>query len=364
MTHVTHDAWWKVEHKMATHRGGASADEVKRLSSEANHNDVFAKIDAYVSKPVLGSDGAAQWQKFREEQPSHAVKRSVAPTAPISAANRKAGFTSWDAERERENQVRSQDKSAAKYGEVGYTSFKKSADPSTIAKRKENESIINRIRPEEVPYFIPSSTYDGSKFDYVFTTRSTYGTGYYWDGTDSKNKLLSQQTNGEDAEEHSATNAPIPEKKKKKRSRDLAPVIPEDDPYNPRAQVAALLQQRRQIHDAPSVVPSQLSPPTEQWESATDPATGNTYYYNASTGERTWTKPGQVSKATMETNQEARPDTAAPKESQLDEGSTNPLPTGWKTATDPASGKEYYYHAATGQTSWEFPLQAKSEGGS
>ena len=31
------------------------------------------------------------------------------------------------------------------------------------------------------------------------------------------------------------------------------------------------------------------------------------------------------------------------------------LPAGWVAAKDPASGKEYYYHAATSKTTWEKP---------
>ena len=33
------------------------------------------------------------------------------------------------------------------------------------------------------------------------------------------------------------------------------------------------------------------------------------------------------------------------------------LPDGWKAAKDPASGREYYYHAATQQTTWERPTK-------
>ncbi|KAL4855963.1 Polyglutamine-binding protein 1 [Chlorella vulgaris] len=61
------------------------------------------------------------------------------------------------------------------------------------------------------------------------------------------------------------------------------------------------------------------------WHQATDPAYQHVYYYNPSTGERSWTRPQRE------------------------------LPAGWTEAKDPSCGTAYYYNAATGQTQWHRP---------
>ena len=38
------------------------------------------------------------------------------------------------------------------------------------------------------------------------------------------------------------------------------------------------------------------------------------------------------------------------------------LPEGWATASDPATGNVYFYHAATGATSWERPTEPNAGG--
>jgi hypothetical protein len=63
------------------------------------------------------------------------------------------------------------------------------------------------------------------------------------------------------------------------------------------------------------------------WAPVKDPTTGRTYYYNATTRETSWTKPGAAVA----------------------------LPAGWRTVKDPTSGRTYYYNANTKETSWAFP---------
>lgn len=58
-----------------------------------------------------------------------------------------------------------------------------------------------------------------------------------------------------------------------------------------------------------------------------------TYFFNATTGERTWTRPA---------SQEGRP----------------PLPGGWSEGTDPRSGVAYYYHVTSGVRQWTRPAGA------
>jgi len=79
------------------------------------------------------------------------------------------------------------------------------------------------------------------------------------------------------------------------------------------------------------------------WEKAMDPTYNHEYYYNASTGERSWVRPG------------ASPAAAAPAASAHSQ-----LPQGWVEAVDPASGATYYCNAALGLTQWTRPMGASS----
>ena len=64
------------------------------------------------------------------------------------------------------------------------------------------------------------------------------------------------------------------------------------------------------------------------WMAALDRARNMTYFYNAGTGERSWTRP------------------AAP---------AAPLPPGWSEGTDPRTGVAYFYNASTGARQWARP---------
>jgi len=76
------------------------------------------------------------------------------------------------------------------------------------------------------------------------------------------------------------------------------------------------------------------------WEQATDPLSGKTYFYNRSTGETSWTAPTTPNK-----------EEAAAQSTPASGG----LPAGWEQATDPSSGKFYFYNRSTGETSWAAP---------
>lgn len=65
------------------------------------------------------------------------------------------------------------------------------------------------------------------------------------------------------------------------------------------------------------------------WAAALDTRYHTTYFYNTSTGERTWQRP--VTQATPA------------------------LPAGWAEGTDPRSGTAYYYNAGTGVRQWQRP---------
>ncbi|KAG7338950.1 hypothetical protein IV203_017441 [Nitzschia inconspicua] len=131
-----------------------------RVDDDTSSFAVFSKVDELVSKPVL---------------------------APLKKSDRLV-FTSWEEERRHEDQVRKV--SGHQQVGSGYTAFKKKNDAEEAKERKRKAQIEKRIRPDDKEYFIPSPTFVGWKFDYIFTTRiDRGGTGYYWDGHDSIKSL-------------------------------------------------------------------------------------------------------------------------------------------------------------------------------
>jgi hypothetical protein len=287
-------------------------------SKQRTAYDAFASVDELVAKPVLGSDGAALWQAFGQKK-----KRSIAPKAPLKAADRAAGFHNWEDERQQEEKER-QKAGHKSLQESGYTVFQqKGTDDNPI------DWTAKRKRPDHVTYYIAAEQFEGSKFDYVFTTRDR-GTGYYWDGMDSLKQKAGivvhrSSAKADEPEELKQQKQQQPAISKKKKSKRAAPII-RDDPNNPFEQVAAALQRKLQ----------------SDWKTATDPATGKTYYYNTNTGERSWNPPLLGNPVTTT----AALSTTTP---------TTNLPNGWQAVQDPASGLEYYYHTDTKQTQWERP---------
>jgi hypothetical protein len=310
------------------------------MASSKSSFDAFAEVDKIVSKPVLGSDGAASWQEFKKDAKLNS-KESVAPALQVKRADRLAtGFQSLAEERGHEAKVR------AKAGDSevgsGYTVFKRKNNAEEAAQQKRRKRIEQRIRPDDKPYFLPAKSFQGWKFDYVFTTRDSI-TGYYWDGTDSVKKLngivvpeeqsvatksvatksvatKSVATNDEvKAEEPIQQNEETEKKKKRKKDKAKGTVIV-SDPNNPMEQVAEAIRRRNQANNG---LPSLRAKLPDGWEMAVDQSSGRIYYFNRAKGLQQWVPPDD-------------------------------LPDGWKSATDP-NGKTYYYHKK-GETRWEKPL--------
>ena len=78
------------------------------------------------------------------------------------------------------------------------------------------------------------------------------------------------------------------------------------------------------------------------WTETVDEKYGHAYYYNASLGKSSWTRPTNGD-AHMTGVMVANP---APKT----------LPPGWKSAIDPKTDRTYYCNASTKVTTWEPPL--------
>ena len=77
-----------------------------------------------------------------------------------------------------------------------------------------------------------------------------------------------------------------------------------------------------------------LFDPPAGWEKILDPATGKKFYYHGATGTRQWDLPLLGT-------------TANPKPPVL--------PPGWISKVDPATGKTFFVDTATGVRQWEQP---------
>mmetsp|Transcript_32480 Transcript_32480/g.48082 ORF Transcript_32480/g.48082 Transcript_32480/m.48082 type:complete len:309 (+) Transcript_32480:143-1069(+) len=298
--------------------------------------EVFASVDKLVSKAVVGSDGAASWQEFRKETKGLSSRESVAPALQVKRSDRLGtGLATIADERANEAKIRLESGESALGS--GYTTFKRKNDAEEAKERKRRRNIEKKIRPNDKSYFKASSTFDGWRFDYVFTTRDR-GTGYYWDGTDSLKKLNGEldvpETTGDDSPEESNNNVQAKQMKKKKNSKhgeekkketEKAKDSKHLDSVSALDQVAEAIKRRNERLQRPprGLVSNDVSL-SSAWESAKDSTSGKTYYFNRETGKQQWDPPDAQ------------------------------LPEGWKSAKDSRNGKIYYYHT-NGQTTWEVP---------
>lgn len=107
----------------------------------------------------------------------------------------------------------------------------------------------------------------------------------------------------------------------------------------------------------PNAAPvDQASDPIEPgWTATVDPASGRTYYYHAATGETRWEPP--LARADEPTNPVSKPPSTTESAANVSEIPIS-LPSGWVEQTDPSSGRPYYYHNASNLTQWERPGDA------
>lgn len=288
--------------------------------------DAFAIVDSMVSKPVLGSDGAASWQEFQSNHKSRgSSSRGVAPHLPLKRSDKLSGMKSIQEERNNEQKIRKDTGDRGMYS--GYTVFKRKNTLEEAAERKRRKLIQERRRPEELTYFIKADNFLEWKEDYIFTTRDGR-TGYYWDGMDSIKKLnkngddlspagttsthndYDEITNNEGliVEAESKSSNKKKKKKKKHKKKDGAIPIESDLPNG--------------------------------WQMAIDPTSGTTYYYNVELNKTLWEHPTHEGESNKVDNKDP---------------ATVPLLEGWEATKDPSSGKEYFYNRSLNKTSWERP---------
>lgn len=96
------------------------------------------------------------------------------------------------------------------------------------------------------------------------------------------------------------------------------------------------------------------------WYEVYDPATKGNYYWNSLTTEATWTrpegsKPAKEAAKSQEPSAQRDESAAEPKEADAGE-----LPPGWEPALDPSSGDFYFFNAGTGETSWTRPTASNN----
>jgi len=285
--------------------------------------DAFSTVDSLVSKPVLGSDGAASWQEFQSSN-KKSISQGVAPHIPLKRADKLSGMKSIQEERKNEQNIR-QDGGDRNMGS-GYTVFKRKNDLEEIAERKRRKMIEARKRPENQKYFIKAETFGDWKEDYVFTTRDR-GTGYYWDGMDSIKKLNGKDVGGGEsilgvgtADDEGAGGAggadggimpEEPKMKKKKKNKD----------GKKKSKSAATVSAAGEITETDLPI---------GWTAAIDPSSGNTYYYNVQLNKTVWEKPKPI-----------------------DEEKDESLLEGWEAAKDPSTGKTYFFNRTLNKTVWE-----------
>ena len=146
-------------------------------------------------------------------------------------------------------------------------------------------------------------------------------------------------------------------------------------------------------------------PPPSGWDQATDEETGKIYYYNSTTGEKSWTYPEQSTlpaSKVQETvaqleNRDNNEEAAVAKKltpnsqcaivkkgtisyaAEVEEGEkgeleytgqvassassdlcNKELPEGWSQSMDENTQKIYYYNSTTGERSWTFPQSSGS----
>uniref|UniRef100_UPI00398F4301 rho GTPase-activating protein 27-like isoform X2 n=1 Tax=Pristiophorus japonicus TaxID=55135 RepID=UPI00398F4301 len=106
---------------------------------------------------------------------------------------------------------------------------------------------------------------------------------------------------------------------------------------------------RKELAEKQSTPSTSSTGQLEQWETHTDQATGQPFYYNVVTEETTWDSP-------FDSSESREPQTPRSRSSST----SNPFGE-WESHVDEASGQPYFYNPVTGETTWEPPEQQEDE---
>ncbi|XP_061568763.1 rho GTPase-activating protein 27-like isoform X2 [Cololabis saira] len=93
------------------------------------------------------------------------------------------------------------------------------------------------------------------------------------------------------------------------------------------------------LRPSPSSSSSSMMSPQDGWQVHTDQGSGKLFYYHAVTGQTTWSSP-------------TSPSTGDPEPGT---SSTSSQGSSWEQLLDQVSGRVYYYNPQTGATAWERP---------
>lgn len=89
------------------------------------------------------------------------------------------------------------------------------------------------------------------------------------------------------------------------------------------------------------------------WASAIDPASGDTYYFNVFERVSQWERPSLEAESA---EGRARAPSGTPPRAGGD------LPPGWASAVDPGTGDSYYFNPSTGVSQWDRPVEEEGAG--
>ncbi|XP_042363634.1 rho GTPase-activating protein 27 isoform X1 [Plectropomus leopardus] len=143
-----------------------------------------------------------------------------------------------------------------------------------------------------------------------------------------------------------------------KTSTDEPPAEQVQDESLRSAVYVNVAQLRQSISESPPSAPSSYSPSyldPEGWEVHVDEESGQEYYYHPATGRTTWDNPFLDSP----TDPEPPCSPSPPQSPALSPSTASPSAwtSDWEQLVDETSGRPYFYNPTSGETSWEPPEQ-------